>query len=236
MGNIISNFLFVNAGKSSYDELPGLIMINDRVPTLILKYSQDSPTLLVSHGNAYDIGTLDMYSMSIQTYCNIVVYDYCGYGVHPVRTPSEDGCNEDISQVFDYLVTRLKVKPSSIFLYGESVGSGPTCYLAKELTRQGVRIGGIILVSPFESCVRVVSRSISLFFDMFKNYKLAPEIDQKVLLIHGMNDKIVNPSHSKNLYELFTCKKELLLIPDANHNNLRFFQEYTEAIFKFTRI
>lgn len=38
-----------------------------------------------------------------------------------------------------------KVVPKRIVLYGRSIGSGPSCYLAERLSRDGTPVGGLIL-------------------------------------------------------------------------------------------
>ena len=42
-----------------------------------------------------------------------------------------------------------------IVLYGRSLGSGPTCFLAQKLTEQGTPCAGVILQSPLLSAYRV---------------------------------------------------------------------------------
>jgi len=37
------------------------------------------------------------------------------------------------------------VSPNRIVLYGRSLGSGPSCYLAQKLSRNGTPVGGVIL-------------------------------------------------------------------------------------------
>lgn len=38
-----------------------------------------------------------------------------------------------------------KVVPKRIVLYGRSIGSGPSCYLAERLSQDGTPVGGLIL-------------------------------------------------------------------------------------------
>jgi hypothetical protein len=39
----------------------------------------------------------------------------------------------------------MQMKPENIVLYGRSLGSGPSCYLAERLQKENIQIGGIIL-------------------------------------------------------------------------------------------
>lgn len=97
-------------------------------------------------------------------------------------TSSEQQCYSDIQSVFEYLTEVKKVPYKNILMYGKSVGSGPTCWLAQKLCTEsslspdGVSPvegreyndcdsrglassrapGGVILHSPFLSVIRVV--------------------------------------------------------------------------------
>ena len=53
-------------------------------------------------------------------------------------------------------VRRMCALPTfQIVLYGRSLGSGPTCFLAQKLTEQGTPCAGVILQSPLLSAYRV---------------------------------------------------------------------------------
>ena len=61
---------------------------------------------------------------------HVLVVEYPGYGMYKTCTPNEQMMREDAETVFDYLTTICGVKPSDIILFGRSMGSGPTSYLA----------------------------------------------------------------------------------------------------------
>ena len=46
--------------------------------------------------------------------------------------PSEDHCFSDIKAAYKFLRYHLKIPAQNIVLYGRSLGSGPSCYLASE--------------------------------------------------------------------------------------------------------
>ena len=60
----------------------------------------------------------------------------------------------------------MKVAPENIILYGRSLGSGPTCYLAEK-----EKVGGVILHAPLMSVYRVIMQTLrfTLPTDMFPN-------------------------------------------------------------------
>ena len=57
--------------------------------------------------------------------------------------------------VFDYINKVLKFDNKNIFVFGRSIGSGPSCYLSSERL-----LGGLMLMSPFTSLKKVVKSII----------------------------------------------------------------------------
>jgi alpha-beta hydrolase superfamily lysophospholipase len=88
------------------------------------------PTLLWSHGNAQNLESLRpaLDSLNLQGF-GVIACDYPGYGESGGK-PSEKGCYRAIEATYHYLNKTLSTKPSDIILIGQSVGSGPTCWLA----------------------------------------------------------------------------------------------------------
>jgi acetyl esterase/lipase len=114
-------------------------------------------TLIYSHGNATDIGAMFPVQvvLSHSLNCNVVVYDYSGYG-ESGGVPEECATYRDIDAVYDYVVDQVAGGVAkNVVLYGQSVGSGPCCYLAE----QEPDLGGMILHSPFTSGMRVLTPS-----------------------------------------------------------------------------
>jgi len=93
-----------------------------------------SVTILFSHGNAEDLGMIYEWfcEFTREVQVNLLAYDYEGYG-KATGTPSEKACYEDIDAAFAFLTDVLHQPPENIVLYGRSLGSGPSCYLAERL-------------------------------------------------------------------------------------------------------
>ena len=121
-------------------------------------------TLLYSHGNAEDLGMMynRMKELARVLGCNVMAYEYAGYGLSEPQTEcSEDLCYRSIDAAYSYLVNVMKIPPKKIVLYGRSLGSGPSCYMAKKTADEGKSVGGLILHSPFLSIYRVVYRTFN---------------------------------------------------------------------------
>ncbi|KAG8183386.1 hypothetical protein JTE90_008288 [Oedothorax gibbosus] len=125
----------------------------NKVALLYMKTTdRNKRTIIFSHGNAVDVGLIHRFcvDLGLSTGCDIVVYDYSGYGQSDGK-PSENNLYADIKSVWDYTLTFLEPDPFNIILYGHSVGSVGTVDLASK-----VECGGVILHSAFTSAYRVV--------------------------------------------------------------------------------
>ena len=142
---------------------------------------------------------------------------------HCLGDPSEDYCFADISAAYSYLTSVLQIPPSSIILYGRSLGSGPSCFLAARTAEEGNAVGGLILHAPFLSVYRIVLESgCTLPGDRFPNVDFAPSIRSPVLFIHGTKDSIVPFNHSERLLEtvIEPYRAEPVFIKGMGHNNV----------------
>ncbi|MBT8036235.1 MAG: alpha/beta hydrolase [Verrucomicrobiae bacterium] len=173
------------------------------------------PTLLWSHGNAEDIGYLaDRFQSFHARGYGILAYDYPGYGISEGK-PDEDNCYEACQTAWDHLTSQLNVPQDQIIIYGQSVGSGPSVWLASR-----VDTAGLMLVSPFVSAFRAVTR-IPLFpGDRFNNIHRIPDIKTPLLVVHGDQDQVIGPWNGRKLYKLHNGPKKFLNIPNAGHNDI----------------
>lgn len=128
---------------------------------------------------------------------NVLVYDYAGYGISRGEA-SERSCYEDIEAAFEYLRRERKFQPSEIILYGRSLGSGPTCFLAEKYSKAGAPFAGVILQCPILSVYRVaLDFRFSLPGDIFCNIDRIATIDSPLTIIHGTRDEVVPFRHGE---------------------------------------
>jgi len=151
---------------------------------------------------------------------------------------SEQNCYWNIEAAYKFLVEVRNIPPESIILYGRSVGSGPTCYLAAKTASEGRSVGGVILHSPFLSVCRVaVDAGFSLPGDLFRNLDQAPKIRCPVFIIHGTSDTVVPFWHGQEL--LMHVPAEYRAPPfwaeGMGHNGIELFmrQTYFERVSTF---
>jgi fermentation-respiration switch protein FrsA (DUF1100 family) len=174
------------------------------------------PTLLWSFGNGENIVAVEQKVARFHRRgFGVLTYNYRGYGLEDEK-PSEVGCYHAIEGAYRYLTEELKVGAEKIILVGQSVGSGPTCWLAVHKAHAGV-----VLISPFISTYRTVT-GIPLFpGDRFVNIDRIEKMKEPLLVVHGTADGMIPYSHGERMFALSPSEeKEFLPIKSGRHNDL----------------
>ena len=118
--------------------------------------------------------------------------------------------------LFSYLVEGMNVSPSRIVLWGRSLGTGPSCYLASKN-----KLGGLLLETPFFSAFRALTGITILPWDRFRNIDFVQSVKCPSLVIHGKLDEVVPFRQGRRIYKELPEPKSFLEIQDAGHNNLK---------------
>lgn len=201
-----------------------------KIPAFYIRRRNASQTILFCHGNAEDLGMMfeRMKELAKKLSVNILAFDYTGYGLSlPIgEKPSENMLYRNIDAAYEYLTQVRKTPPSSIILYGRSLGGGPACYLAAKTAMQGQSVGGLILHSAFLSVYKVVTDmnglDMRLVGDMFNNEKRARNIRCPTIIIHGKRDVVVPFWHAPRL--LSSIPEEYrwkpMFVEDLGHNSI----------------
>jgi fermentation-respiration switch protein FrsA (DUF1100 family) len=217
---------------SSYHDSAQIIKITTaggkKISAVYLPNPSAKFTLLVSHGNAEDLGD-DKYWLDSLRHAgfSVFAYDYEGYGTSEGK-PSEKACYEDSAAAYEFLAVDLKTPPDRIIIFGRSVGSGPAAYIAAKRPSAGV-----ILQSPFVSAFRVLTRIPLLPFDKFPNYKYIRHIHSPVLIMHSRADSVIPFWHGQKLFDLANQPKHSFWATNADHNDMDLAKGYIEAIQAF---
>lgn len=192
--------------------LPG----GGRIATHYLPNPRARHVILLSHGNAEDIGHLLPFldALHKQGFA-VLAYDYPGYGLSDGR-PSESGCLAAVEAAYQHLTEDLLIPPARVIAFGRSVGSGPSIFLASRHP-----IGGLVLQAPFTSAFRVVTRVPLLPWDKFNNLRRIPQVRCPILFIHGTEDEVVPFSHSQTLLSRARAPASFLWVQGARHNDLQ---------------
>jgi len=246
MGNVIDAFLFQPPEPSRLKKSKIFWLdtsTGTRIPAFHIEYGCEgrkrSPprvsnsttpiTLLYSHANAEDLGCIYPWCKYLSKHLgvNVLAYDYTGYGLAMEEGPAtEEQCYADIDAAYAYLRRTLQIPASQIVLYGRSVGTGPSCYLACRTSESSKEdtIGGLILHAPFLSIYRIIFESgCTLVGDRFPNCDFIAAVEAPILLIHGKKDKVIPIAHSEALFQTIQRKYRAppLFVDRMGHNNVQ---------------
>jgi len=179
--------------------------------------------VILSHGNGGNIKHRLLTSMILlKCDTSVLVYDYRGYGVS-TGSPTVPGIKEDGLAVYDYANKQLGYKPQEIVVYGESLGSGVTAYIASH--RQ---VGGVILQSGFSSLSSAAKSRLpwmwlypQMAFNNIEMDNLSYVRGQHppLLLVHGDQDTILPVSNSDTMFAQASQPTKYLKIKGAGHND-----------------
>jgi hypothetical protein len=82
---------------------------------------------------------------------NVFAYEYTGYGAASGRRPLEGQVKMDADAAWRFLTEQHGTPPDRVVLYGQSIGSGATCWLG-----QRYEPAGLVLHASIMSGLRVM--------------------------------------------------------------------------------
>lgn len=169
--------------------------------------------------------------------CEILVMDYRGYGFTPGR-PTFDNIQSDGLWAYEYMVARAGGR--GVLVYGLSIGTVPAVHVAAER-----RAAGLILQAPPTAAAEIVpgfGQLIPIPLRWFIRVRPSQELIDlhpqpvetirrvrcPLLVIHGLDDKIVPPRFGRRMWAQAGSKsKRWLEVPGAGHNDLSLTDERT---------
>ena len=150
----------------------------------------------------------------------VLLFDYRGFGGNP-GSPTETGLRADARAARDYALTRPEADRAQLVYFGESLGSAVAVELAAEHPA-----AALILRSPFTSMADMARFHYSslpvgwLLRDRFAIIDRVAHVRSPLLIIAGDRDRIVPIEQTRRLYAAANEPKSLLIIPNADHNDL----------------
>jgi fermentation-respiration switch protein FrsA (DUF1100 family) len=177
--------------------------------------------VLFFHGNAGNIShRLDYLRMFSELGFSVFIFDYRGFGKSSGE-PSEIGTYQDGEAAWNYLVETRRVAPSSIVLFGESLGGAVAAWLAAR-----VKPRALIITSTFTSLPDLGAKLYPLFpVRLLTRYeyntrKYLQAATCPVLIVHSREDEIVPFEHGEQLYAAAHEPKQLLEIHGGHNTSL----------------
>lgn len=194
------------------------------------KVENPKGVIVYFHGNAGDLdrwGTIAEYF--VKRDYDVFIMDYRTYG-KSVGPLTEEAFYHDAQFCYDYV--NVRYPESDITVYGRSLGTGIATYLASQNNPKQ-----LILETPYYSLVDVAKNRLpifplkSLMSYSFPTYKFMKHVSSPILIIHGTNDRVIDISSGKKLYQSSNNKQIIFVeVLNANHNNLIEFEAYHQAI------
>ena len=188
-------------------------------------------TVLFLHGNAENISThfRSVAWLPAEGF-NVLALDYRGYGASQGAT-SLAGIQLDIDAAMRSLLAHKDVDPDRIVVFGQSLGGSLAIhYVAHSAYRSNIR--AVVIDSAFYDYRQITNEKLAGSFITWpfqwlpwltvdNSYSPANSIAAisplPLLLIHGDQDVVVPPEHSRQLFERAGKPKELSIIPGAGH-------------------
>ncbi|VEL28853.1 unnamed protein product, partial [Protopolystoma xenopodis] len=235
---VLSRYLYPHDFLPSYvlDKIDVFTSSTRKGNSIVMIYMKTNPstklTFLLSHGNAVDIGLMlnFMHDLSFKLGVNIMSYDYSGYGASTGK-PLEKHLYADAECALEQLQRRFSIPLEQIVLYGQSIGTVPTVYLATRF-----RVAAVVLHSPLMSGLRVAFPKVKRNYccDVFPNLLRTPRILSPTLIIHGVCDEVIGVNHGQTLYAALpeSLVLEPLFLIGGGHNDCEVFPQYLSRLLR----
>ncbi len=192
-----------------------------------------APVLIVFHGNAGHLGDrVPKLAELMEAGFGALFAGYRGYGGNPGR-PTEDDLTADARLLLDWLAGQ-GVGPERVVLYGESLGTGIAVKMAAERP-----VAAVVLESPYTSIAEVAQTHYWylpakwMILDKWNSMDHIGRIGAPLLVIHGARDRTVPARYGRRLFEAALDPKEMLVLDQADHNDLYDFPQVSERIIDF---
>lgn len=199
-----------------------------RLNALHLRLPQPDGVVFFLHGNA---GNLQTWFTNSDYYrrlnLDLFMLDYRGFGKSGGRIESEAQLHADVRAAWAQVAPRYAGRKRVIL--GRSLGSGLAAALAAEVQPELT-----VLVSPFSSMTALAREHYSWVPGAVLRYPLRtdatlPQVQGRVLLVHGLRDTLIAPRHSQRLRTLLP-RAEWLPVPDAGHGDIHSHPAYLDGL------
>jgi fermentation-respiration switch protein FrsA (DUF1100 family) len=172
----------------------------------IIRTKRDAPWVLLCHGNAGNITSLDrqrFYRDLSQFNVNLLAFDYRGYGGSSNTAPTEQGVYDDAFAAYRYLRDVEGVPQSRIVIYGHSLGSAVATYLAARVQSSGLILEGAFTSVPDVGQERFPFAPVRwLAKNHFESAREITRITVPLLVLHARADAIIPFGQGERLFQL----------------------------------
>jgi uncharacterized protein len=179
----------------------------------------DKPVIVYFHGNGGSLPhRVPRFRKLIDAGIGLVALEYRGYGGSP-GSPSEQGLIADGTAAYRFAAAHYPAQ--QLVLWGESLGSGVAVAVAAEQP-----VGRVILEAPFTSAEAVGAQHYwylpvrLLMKDQFRSDSRIGKVTAPLMIMHGVQDRIVPYAMGERLFDLANKPKHLVRFLDGGHDDL----------------
>lgn len=179
-------------------------------------------TIIYFHGNGGNISNVGWVGETLAGRgFNVLLLDYRGYGRSEGDVDDELGLYADADAGYQYVTTARGVRPESVVLYGQSLGTAVAADLASRK-----KCAAVILESGFSSASDLASTVLPvlprrlhfLVKNRFESSRKLSRVNCPVLIVHGDPDETIPTENGHRLFTAANQPKALLIFPGAGHN------------------
>jgi fermentation-respiration switch protein FrsA (DUF1100 family) len=207
------------AGLPEAEEVPLTAADGVRIAAWHVPPRDGKPVILYFHGNGGALRfRLTRFRRVIADGIGLVALEYRGYGGSG-GSPNEQGLIADAQAAYHFAAAHYP--PQQLVLWGESLGSGVAIAVAVERP-----VSRVILEAPFTSAVALGARHYwylpvrLLMKDQFRSDLRIGKVKAPVMIMHGVNDRVVPYAMGEQLFELANKPKHFVRFLDGGHEDL----------------
>jgi len=196
-----------------------------------------APALMYFGGNAEAVAyKAEPFAWIREGGAHVLLLPYRGYDGSEGQ-PGAERMRADALAAYDRLAADPRVDAAQIYGMGYSMGTGVATYLAHER-----ELAGLVLVAPFRRLGEIAEGSYPwlpvglLLAHDFDSLGLAPEIDEKLLLVHGDADTMIPIEHGLAIREAWGGPSELLRLEGRGHDGVSTHPQTMASIRRFLRL
>jgi len=181
----------------------------------------DAPLLLYLHGARWDVrGSAFRMRRMHELGFAVLGIDYRGFGQSTDTLPSESMAYEDARAAWGWLAQQNPGAPRYVF--GHSLGSAIAVHLGASVDDES----GVLVEGAFTSVPDVVSSFKwgwlpvgPLITQRFDAGARVDQLGSPLLVVHGSDDRLIQPQLGRALYERALQPKRFVLVEGGSHHN-----------------
>jgi alpha-beta hydrolase superfamily lysophospholipase len=181
----------------------------------------DAPVMLYLHGARWDVRSSAQRMRRMHGLGFAVLgIDYRGFGRSTAALPSEGSAHEDALAAWQWLAAQHP--QSKRYLFGHSLGSAIAVRVAGDVADAA----GLIVEASFPSIPDVVKTMpwgwlpvAPLITQRFDAGTQIERVKAPLLVVHGSEDRLIQPTLGRALYERAHAPKRFLLVEGGSHHN-----------------